>query len=1134
MIAMAIRVVLALRASIFLVATLGTIQQACAQSPSEAPEKAIERYLIAGDVASAAAVAEGLLRDRQKRLGPDDPETGFALNALGAVRLEQGRYREAEHLLGRAVAIQTKTSGEDVELAKLLANLGRARQELSQFEAAEELFKRAFAIYAEGLIEPWSVGHTFTNLGGLYRQQGRYREAEEAHQKALAIYVSAERGGYGDRQLPWVPMSLNNLANVYMDLARYDEAESLLKQAVEALEKKFGADYLLLGQVLGALGELYREQGRYRDAEKQLNRALQLAEQGKSGLQLATALNNLATHYAVEGRSIEAESLYQRALTVLEKALGGVDHPALGDVLSNFIRLLQNQGRYQEAILFHRRVLRIMGVSIGTEHLQYANALNNLGQLALVAHVHDVAEGQFREALRISTNVLGSKNPQVASYIHNLALTLQHQRRYSEAEPLYRQAIEIWQKAYGPDHIRVADGLSGLASLLVAQRQYGKAKPLYDDALHITEAALGPDHPVVGESLYRLGDWYFRQSRWEDAVGLLRRATNVATRNEARGAESEQPSGSVSELTQQSNQFIALLRAADRLASGANVRDQLAGEMFERAQWIHASQAAKALAQMAARGAAGKPVLGELMRERQSLAGEWQKRNALRIAAFSQDAAKRNSKVEAANFARLTRIDVRMAEIDARLAAEFPAYATLARSVPLSIQEVQTYLGRDEALLHFVDTSEEVFVWAVTKSDVRWVRLDVDAVTLKREVTALRCGLDASLWDAEAANAPCRELTKQVPTRDKHGILYETLPFETERAYTLYNALFGKIEDLVGGKHLLVALSGSLAQLPLHVLVSEKPASGDFRSARWLLRSHAITVLPAVSSLKALRLVAKPSTATQRMIGFGNPLLQGDPKNPQDVQWAAQARAAQACKGLPTVRVASAHSARRNVRSVPMRGGHANLDDLNWQVPLPDTASELCTVATALSLVQDDIFLGARATEATVKRLSAEGRLANYRVVHFATHGVMARQLTGVSEPGLILTPPAKQTELDDDYLTASEISALRLDADWIVLSACNTAAAEDNASQALSGLARAFFFAGARALLVSHWAVESPTTVKLVTATISNLVDDRKAGRAEVLRRAMLRMVEQGELREAHPAFWAPFVVVGEGGAAR
>jgi CHAT domain-containing protein len=169
-----------------------------------------------------------------------------------------------------------------------------------------------------------------------------------------------------------------------------------------------------------------------------------------------------------------------------------------------------------------------------------------------------------------------------------------------------------------------------------------------------------------------------------------------------------------------------------------------------------------------------------------------------------------------------------------------------------------------------------------------------------------------------------------------------------------------------------------------------------------------------------------------------------------------------------------------------------------------------------------------------VKQLSDEGTLAKYQIVHFATHGLVAGHLSSTSEPGLLLTPPEQPSDIDDRYLSASGVAALKLDADWVMLSACNTAAGDTKGADALSGLARAFFYAGARSLLVSHWSVNSDATVKLITEAVAELKSDPKIGRAEALRRSMLAMIEHEKDYEAHPAFWAPFVLVGEGGAAR
>ena len=168
-------------------------------------------------------------------------------------------------------------------------------------------------------------------------------------------------------------------------------------------------------------------------------------------------------------------------------------------------------------------------------------------------------------------------------------------------------------------------------------------------------------------------------------------------------------------------------------------------------------------------------------------------------------------------------------------------------------------------------------------------------------------------------------------------------------------------------------------------------------------------------------------------------------------------------------------------------------------------------------------------TETRVRTMDLSG----YRILAFATHGLVSGELKGLAEPALVFTPPETGTEDDDGLLTASEIATLELDADWVILSACNTAAADGTpGAEGLSGMAKAFFYAGARALLVSHWAVNSEAAVAITTGMLDAMANDTSIGRAEALRRSMLAMMDtEGKDYFAHPMFWAPFVVVGEGG---
>jgi CHAT domain-containing protein len=321
--------------------------------------------------------------------------------------------------------------------------------------------------------------------------------------------------------------------------------------------------------------------------------------------------------------------------------------------------------------------------------------------------------------------------------------------------------------------------------------------------------------------------------------------------------------------------------------------------------------------------------------------------------------------------------------------------------------------------------------------------------------------------------------------------------------------------------------SGALTQLPFQVVITHKQdlalsGTETLRRAAWLARSHALRVLPSVSSLKALRRLAKESHASRTLIGFGNPLLDGP--DARYATLAAAARSKTSCSELPKQRVAELTSKRRGVLPLNLRSGLADAGEIRSQVPLPETADELCAVARDLKASEKDIWLGDRATETEIRRLSEAGELAKYRIIHFATHGALAGQVGGNSEPGLILTPPDTATERHDGYQSASEIAQLKLDADWVILSACNTAAGNAEGAEALSGLARAFFYAGARALLVSHWAVASDATVKLITGAVERMASDKRVGRAEAMRQSMLALIDKGEPLEAHPAYWAPF----------
>jgi CHAT domain-containing protein len=191
--------------------------------------------------------------------------------------------------------------------------------------------------------------------------------------------------------------------------------------------------------------------------------------------------------------------------------------------------------------------------------------------------------------------------------------------------------------------------------------------------------------------------------------------------------------------------------------------------------------------------------------------------------------------------------------------------------------------------------------------------------------------------------------------------------------------------------------------------------------------------------------------------------------------------------------------------------------------PLPNAASEIARVARGFGPKYAEVLLGDEASEATLKSMD----LTRFSTILFATHGLVSGEMDGVSEPALVLARPSRETA-GDGLLTASEIASLKLDADWIILSACNTAAGSEAEAPAYSGLAQAFRYAGARTLLLSHWPVRDDAAAFISVKAIASA---RKGLRRDVaLQRATIALLDSRTIANASdPYIWAPYMLLGD-----
>ena len=492
--------------------------------------------------------------------------------------------------------------------------------------------------------------------------------------------------------------------------------------------------------------------------------------------------------------------------------------------------------------------------------------------------------------------------------------------------------------------------------------------------------------------------------------------------------------------------------------------------------------AGEALNALAVRFSAGNDRLAELVRKDQDLVGEAGKLESAIIAAVS--AERRDAAKERRIRDRIAAITKERDDLQAVFTRDFPDYAALSKPQPLTLKDIQALLDDDEAVV-IVDLGSKdakSYVWGITRSVADWKETAVTADQVSETVSRLRALL----------NADGRE------------------PFDPKLSFELYRQVFGPVESIIGPKaRWSLVLNGALTSLPPQVLVTSDPAGQALKDVDWLILAHAMTVLPSVSSLKVLRSKAAAADAKNPLIGFADPVFGRDlPRLQQNSLVMAELAVA---RGI--------------------RGAIADIAVLRKALPaLPETANELKRVAASVKASDADVVLGPDATETRVK----QSKLDQYHIVYFATHGLLAGEVSQFAklnaEPALVLSLPAKPTELDDGLLTASEVAQLKLSADWVVLSACNTAAGDKPGAEALSGLARAFFYAGGRSLLVSHWEVETNSAVALMTGTFAALAANPQLSHGEALRQSMLAMInhpQQPNLVE--PKYWAPFVVVGE-----
>lgn len=943
-------------------------------------------------------------------------------------------------------------------------------------------------------------------------RRGDFSVASQFAQRALRV----EESNFG--LAPMSLTSLNDLAREYQSRGRLAEAVTLLRVTMESVERSLGRDHPDTLRAVADLAYYYQTQGRYAESESLSRRALEGQERtlGRDHPDTLRSLGNLAFLYRQQGRYSEAEPLFVRALETYERTVGR-DHADTIRTVNNLAALYESQRRLEEAEPLYRRAMEDGERVLGKDHLATVHATNNLAVLWLRRGRTAEAEPLVRQVAESMGRIAGAEHPDTLAAINNLAMLQQGLGQLDQAASLFFRVIQAQERSIGADHPLTLITVRNLAVLRALQTRDDEADALFLRVMEARERTLGPNHPATIEAAGYLSVFRLETGNSDSALGPARLAVVGVRSRRFSAAEDRFSSAQGSREQRNSAQFFRNLADAAWNASAADQaqRPRLAAESFTALQDAAAGSTDRALIRMSVRRAAGEAGsrLSEIVREREALDERWSA-NSLGYSASLATSGAEADRMRAELRAERIQIEARMDALDATLRSDFPQYFSLVRPDPLDVAAARALLAPDEAILLIVPTTFGTHVIALSRTGMEWTRSEWTRVEINAAVRRL-------LWDVGANVNVGTELSSRWQSEGGAGY-----PFARRTAFDLYRQIVAPVASVLQGKrHVFVAAAGSLTSLPFGILVTDEPqgADGDpsaLRSTRWFADAHALVQIPTIQSLQFLRRFGRnrsPGTAdTGGFVGFGDPLLQG----------AATARGRNRGRGGTGLAAALLQQRTRSGGTV------ANIRQLSQLSRLPGTVTELESMRVALNAPSEALYLADRATETRLRTMNLSGT----RVLALATHGLVAGEIPSVTEPGLVFTPPTQASDADDGFLTASEVSALRLDADWVILSACNTAANDGSeGAPGLSGLARAFFYAGARNLLVSHWPVRDDVAARLTVRTIQLLNEQPGLSRGEALQHAM-REIRDDPSHDttddswAHPNAWAPFTLVGDG----
>ncbi|MEI7430346.1 MAG: CHAT domain-containing protein [Betaproteobacteria bacterium] len=1001
----------------------------------------------------------------------------FALSAYAAEDNEDflAGDSKATSEFEKQIAATPPSADTPQELCIFLHKRGIANLRLGHYDSAIEDLKQALSMKQPATPDLWCdhwrlQGHLY---GALY-SSGDWLVLNDYAQSVSDEYLNTNKWQYFYTQFWLVD------ANVFLGKLRV--AEQAFQRASEALPalrqhkawRIFGTN--ALGQHSSYAAWMQELRGNYVESERFRRQALNYTQEF---LDFARA-NRSPDHQDIRNST--------SALINRKRLLAGI---------------LTTQGKVGEAEILARQALQETLATSGRNTISTARVIAMLGNIKL-------QQGQIADALRLRELALSAQeNSGARSYSTFLAdmraeigFLLGVQNRWSEALKVFEQR-DLGLRGNSAQFAKTGSSNLNWAMALLKNQRTDEAEKMLRTIINfnLRKPFVNPLYLAYLRGYLAIA--LLASGKNQEALAEFREAFPVLVRQ----AETDNASENGGFVRQYRLRLIAqgyldLLSRLNTDKSAPQGFDPVV-VAFRVAEVARGSSVQQAIASSAARANLPDTALADLARREQDTANQISALNKLLIRLASAAESQRLDKTITDIRSDISRLETGHTALRRELAERYPAYADLIAPQAPTPADIQKVLQKDEAAIAIYVAEHKTYVWTITATRVAFRAVELSRQKIDSQVAALRLSFDLSSEKMR--------------------------PFDSTAARSLYAALLAPDEALWADAKLLnVIPHGSLGQLPFAVLMTSDSPAKNLSEQAWLLKKVAIAQQPSAGTLISLR-AQRRAESPRRLpfVGFGDPLF--------IAQAPDKAAGTRSVRNLTLgverdelIEKIIKSSTSRTSEQLPDLDASALLRSFARIPPLPDTAEELNEIGKMLGAnAKNDIFLSQRATEKNVKTTD----LSAYRVVAFATHGLVPGDLRGLDQPSLAMANPSLTGDQDNDgFLTLSEVLGIKLNADWVVLSACNTASGDGKSDEAVSGLGRAFFFAGTRRLLVSYWPVETVSARLLTTGVFKRQLQQPDESKAEALRYSMLKLMNQSK-EYSHPAYWAPFGLIGDAG---